>query len=199
MAKIGRMVKDLMMQELTAELRERSNFFVASVGRLSANETDTLRKRLRTTQSRMLMVKRTLGAQGLSALKLDAAGGLLSGSVALILPGEDLVPVAKILVDFAKADQEKLSLKGGWVEGQLLDRQRLEELASLPPRPQLIAQAIFAIEGPLSDLVLTLEAVLSELVFVLEQAEKAKSAPAQEASGTTAAGGEAAAPAAPAA
>lgn len=184
MAQVGRLVKELMVQELTAELRGRSNFFVASVGRLSANETDTLRKRLRASQSKMLMVKRTLGLHGFSALKLDAVGGLLGGSVALILPGEDLIPVAKLLVDFAKADQEKLSLKGGWVEGQLLDRKRLEELASLPPKPQLIAEVIFGIEGPMADLVMTLEAVLSEPVFVLEEAGKRKPAEAQPAAVT---------------
>jgi large subunit ribosomal protein L10 len=181
MAQVGRLIKELMVQEMTAELRSRPNLFVASVGRLTANETDSLRKRLRSTQSKMLMIKRTLGLQGLSALKLDGVGGLLGGSVALILPGEDLVPIAKLLVEFAKADQDKLSLKGGWVEGQLLDRKRLEELASLPPKVQLIAEVIFGIEGPMADLVMTLEAAMSELVFVLEEAGKQKPPPEAQA------------------
>ncbi|MBI3324979.1 MAG: 50S ribosomal protein L10 [Candidatus Omnitrophica bacterium] len=183
MAKVGRLVKETMVQELTAQLRDRPGFFVASVGRLTAVDSDTLRKRLRSTRSTMLVVKRALGRQGIAALKLDGLDELLSGSVALILPGEELAPVAKLLVDFAKADQEKLSLKGGWVEGQLLDQKRLEELAGLPPKPQLAAQLIFAIEAPLADLVMTLEVSLSELVFVLEEAAKRKPSEGQSGPG----------------
>lgn len=172
MAKVGRLVKELMVQELTNALQVRPNFFVASLGSLSAAETDTLRKRLRTSQANVLMVKRTLGLRGVLAMKLDDAKPLFEGSVALVLPGEDLIPAAKLLMDFAKEHQEKLTIRGGWVEGQCLDRTRVEELANLPPKPQLIAQLIGVLESPLADLIFTIEAALGELAWVLEEASK---------------------------
>lgn len=174
MAKVGRLVKDVMVQELTEALKERQNFFVAAMGALSATEADTLRKRLRASKARMLMIKRTLGLQGMSALQMEEAKRLFEGSIALVFPGEDLIPAAKLLADFAKENQEKLHIRGGLVEGQVLDRTRFEELANLPPRLQLIAHVVGALEAPLANLVWTLESVLGEVAWVLEEASKAK-------------------------
>lgn len=173
MAKVGRRVKELMVEELTSALKTRPNFFVASVGALSASETDTLRKRLRATQSSLLVVKRTLGLHGLSVLAREEAGPLFEGSLALVLPGDELVPIAKLLVDFAKDSQEKMTLRGGLVEGQVLDRHGLTSLAALPSRPELLAQVVWAVEAPVVDLAMTLESALGELAWILEEAGKA--------------------------
>ena len=178
MPKVGRLVKEVMVQELTSQLRARQNFFVAGIGRLSATEADTLRKRLQGMQARMLMVKRTIGLQGLTALKID--GGvtrMLEGSVALVFPGEDMVPAAKLLADFAKQEQEKLTIRGGLVDGRVLDVRQFTELAGLPPKPQLMAQLVGILEFPLADVVFTLERVLGELPWVLEEAAKKQTQP----------------------
>lgn len=177
MPQVGRLAKDVMVQELTGQLKERPNFFVAGVGRLSATEANMLRKRLQVMRARMLMVKRTLGLQGLTALKID--GGvtrLFEGSIALVFPGEDLFPAAKLLADFAKADQEKLIIRGGLVDGQVLDSHQFTELANLPSRPELIGQLIGVLESPLADVVFTLEQVLGDLPWVLEEASKSRPA-----------------------
>ena len=172
MAQVGRRVKELMVEELTSALNTRPSFFVASLGTLSASETDTLRKRLRTSQSSMLVVKRTLGLHGLSVLGREEAAPLLVGSVAFVLPGEDLVPIAKLLVNFAKENQEKIALRGGVVEGQLLDRNGLTGLAMLPSRPELLAQVVWALEAPMADLAMAVEGALGEMAWILEEAGK---------------------------
>ena len=178
MAKAGRLVKELMVRELTQILSERPNFFVASVGLLQAPETDTLRKRLRGVQASMLMVKRTLGSRGLAGLELNGrAADLLTGSVALVFPGGEIIPVAKLLLDFVKESQEKLAIRGGVVDGQLLDAKRFQEVAHLPPKLQLVAQLIVTIESPLADVVWTLDRVFSDLTWILEEASKKEGTP----------------------
>ena len=188
MPKVGRQVKESMVQELTSALKERPVFFVASVGPLQAGDADTLRKRLSGVQARLLMMKRTLGLQGIRALKLDQTEGLFDGSVTLVLPGEDIIPAAKLLFDFAKEAQDKLTIRGGFIDGELFDQKRLKELADLPSRPVLIAQLIGVIEFPISDVVVTLEAAISELAWVIEEASKKKPvAPTPAPAATTAA------------
>ncbi|MBI4354728.1 MAG: 50S ribosomal protein L10 [Candidatus Omnitrophica bacterium] len=178
MAKAGRLVKELMVRELSKALQERPNFFIASMGALKAAEADTLRKRLHGLEANVLMVKRTLGLRGVSGLKLNGeTQAWFAGSVAVVFPGEEVITAAKALLDFAKDNQEKLTVRGGVVEGQFLDATGLREVAQLPPKPQLIAQAIFAIESPLADVVWTLERVLGDVAWVLEEASK-KEAPA---------------------
>ncbi len=172
MAKVGRLVKDMIVQELSMVLKDRPSFFVTSLGPLQAVEADGLRKRLRGANARMVMVKRTLGLRGITGVPADDIKGLFSGSVALVLPGEDIIPAAKLLVDFAKANQEKVSVRGGWVDGQLLDAKRFEQYANLPSKPQLIADVIGGIEAPLANLIFTIESVLGELPWILEEAGK---------------------------
>ena len=186
MPKVGRQVKESMVQELTSALKERPVFFVASVGPLQAGDADTLRKRLSGVQARLLMMKRTLGLQGIRALKLDQTEGLFDGSVTLVLPGEDIIPAAKLLFDFAKEAQDKLTVRGGFIDGELFDQQRLKELADLPSKPVLIAQLIGVIESPISDVIMTLEAAISELAWVIEEASKKKPAADPAGSGTEA-------------
>ena len=175
MAKAGRLVKELMVRELATALSRRPDFFVASVGPLQATEVDTLRRRLQGVQARVLMIKRTLSLRGLAGVTLDPAlkgGDLCVGSVLFVLPGEEALPAAKLLVGFAKDRQEKLVLRGGMVDGQLLDAERLREVAELPSKPQLIAQLIGAIESPVVDVIWTLERVMGDVAWVLEEASK---------------------------
>ena len=184
MAKVGRLVKDMMIQELETALKERPAFFVTSLGPLPAADTDGLRKKLAGSQARMLVIKRTLGLRGVGTGYGDGLGELFSGSIALVLPGEEVIPAAKLLVDFAKASQEKLIVRGGVVDGQLLTAKRVEELANLPPRPQLMAAVVGALESPMSDLIFTIERVLGDIAWILEEA--AKKQPAAPAAGASA-------------
>ncbi len=172
MAKVGRLVKDMVVQQITSTLKERPSFFVTTMGPLPAADADSLRKRLASSQARMVMVKRRLGLRGVADLKIDGMPDLFTGSIALVFPGEDIVPAAKLLVEFAKANQDKVIIRGGVVEGQLLNTKRVEEVASLPSRPQLLANVVGAIEAPMTDLIFTVERVLGDLAYVLEEAGK---------------------------
>lgn len=176
MAKVGRLVKELAVRELATALSERQDFFVTAVGNLQAVEADALRKRLQGAHSRLFMAKRTFSLRSLSELKLDSLQELLAGSVAFVLPGEEVAQVAKLIVEFAKAHGGKLIIRGGWVDGQRLDSKRVEELASLPPKPTLMAHVIGSLEAPITSLIFGIEGLLSELVWVLEAAAKKREA-----------------------
>jgi large subunit ribosomal protein L10 len=189
MAKAGRLVKDLIVQELKRALKQSPSFFVASLGNLKAVEADALRKQLRPVQATLRVVRRTLGLQGVLPFQLNGAATreLFAGSVVFVLPSGEIIPAAKVVVQFAKAKEGKLLIRGGIVEGQLLGRAAFEEFASLPPRPQLVAQVVGAIEAPIAELIGCLEAFLGELAWILEAASKKRTA---ESSQPSAGGGQ---------
>ena len=177
MAKVGRVVKERMVEELAEALKGSPSVLIASMGPLKAAETDSLRKRLRGSQARMFVAKRTLGERSLSAFSAgDRLATLLSGSVAFVIPGEDVVKTAKIVVEFAKANEGKLTVRGGLIEGQVLNDKSVEEIASLPSRPQLIANLVGALESPFTSLIWALEHHMSDLAWVVEEAAKTKPA-----------------------
>jgi len=84
----------------------------------------------------------------------------LGGTTGLTLvPGEDpdMVSVAKTLVEIAR--QKRIEIRGGLVEGQVLDRPGVEMLALTPDKPTLRAMLLGTLLGPARGIAATLLAV----------------------------------------
>lgn len=176
MANVGHLVKESLVQELSSELDQHPNFIVTSINRLTAPDADALRQKLHGSNARLFMVKRKLGRRAVEKLNLQGLAELLEGSVALVLAGDDVLPAAKLIVEFRKAHEEQLTVRGAVVDGQLLDRSHVEQLAALPPRPVLLAQVLGTIEAPIADVIFTLERLLGDLAWLAEQAAAKKPA-----------------------
>ncbi|MDU2995013.1 MAG: 50S ribosomal protein L10, partial [Clostridium sp.] len=71
---------------------------------------------------------------------------------------EDATAPARILNDFAK-DHKKLELKAGIVEGQIFDKEKVSQLATIPSKEVLIAKLLGSIKAPLSNLAYLLSAI----------------------------------------
>ena len=177
------MVKESMVAELSSRLSKQPNFFVTTINRLPAIEADALRKKLHASQARVVVTTRRLGLRAIERLGIAGLSDLFQGSVALVLTGEDVLPTAKTIVEFRKAHEERLAVRGAVVDGRLLDQRTVEELASLPPKPVLLAHVVTTIEAPIAEVIFTVERLIGDLAWVVEQAAEKK--PATE-TGTTA-------------
>jgi len=170
--KVGRLVKEQMLEELTRELGERPNLFVTQVNRLNSSGANSLRQQLHASGARLWVVKRRLGVRALEQLKIEGAGQLLDGSTALVFPRAENEVIAKLIAEFIKANEGQLSIRGAVLDGQLLDQRRVEELADLPPKPTLLAQVVLTIESPMADAIFTLERLIGDVAWVLEELAK---------------------------
>ena len=203
MAQAGRLVKETLVQEITTRLSSRSNFLVTTVNRLTAPEADDLRRKLSVLQAEFVLVKRSLGLIAIKSLKISNIDELLSGQVGFILPGEDVAQTLKAVVDFIKTHEDKLGVRGAWVDGQVMDKKTVEQLAALPPRSVLLAQVLGTIEAPIADVIFTIERLIGDIAWIAEQASEKKPAaaapsePAAKAPETPAAAPQAAAAPAP--
>jgi large subunit ribosomal protein L10 len=72
-----------------------------------------------------------------------------------------------VLVDFAK-ENEKFEIKGGVVEGEVVDLDTIRQLASLPGKQELRAMVAGTLQAPLRNLAGTLQALLGHLRGALE-------------------------------
>ena len=180
MANVGRMVKESSLEEISAQLSEHPNFFVTTVNRLSAPDADALRQTLFASKASLLLVKRRLGRRVVEGMKVSGLADLLEGSVGLVFFAEDPLITAKVIVDFRKSHEEQLAVRGAVIDGQLLDKARVEELAHLPPKPVLLAQVVATLESPIADVIFTMERLIGDLAWLAEQAAAAKPAPAAE-------------------
>lgn len=181
MSNVGRLVKESAVKQLSERLAQRPDFLVTAINRLPSVEADSLRQKLFASQAHLIMVKRTLGKRVMDQLNLSAVTELFEGSVGLILPGEEILPAAKIVVDFIKTHEEQIAVRGAFIDGALFDKAHVVQLANLPPKPVLLAQVVATIESPIADVVFTLERLIGDLIWAADQAaEKTPEPPKPE-------------------
>ena len=93
------------------------------------------------------------------------------GPTAVAISYREPVALTKALVDYAKQN-EKFEIKGGMLEGILVDLAAIRRLAALPPRDELRARLMAAMRAPMQNLAGVLQALLSNLRNALEQHQR---------------------------
>ncbi|MDD4570296.1 MAG: 50S ribosomal protein L10 [Tepidanaerobacteraceae bacterium] len=139
---------------------------------LNVGEITELRRKLKEQDVEYKVVKNTLTAIAIKDFdyKLDE---FLEGPTAVAFSYEDPVAPAKILVDFSKTHKQ-LEIKAGVVEGRVANKDVISELAKMPPKEQLLASAVGAIQSPLYGIVGVLQGNLRNLVYTLQAVQDKK-------------------------
>jgi large subunit ribosomal protein L10 len=140
---------------------------------LNVMEVTELRKKLREAGVEYRVVKNTLTSRAAKAANIDGLDQFLSGPTALAFGIDDVVAPAKILADFAK-DHKKLELKGGVLEGKVIDLDAVKQLANLPSREVLLGQLAGMLQAPMRGLVTVLSGPLRNLTYAVEAVRKQK-------------------------
>jgi len=155
-----------------AEIVENLNKSTAAVltdyRGLTAEEMTELRRGLREGGVNFKIFKNTLATIAAREAGLDDLAEMLVGPTAIAFGFDDPIALAKMLNDFAKT-HDALEIKGGILEKQIIDSAKVEELAKLPGREQLIAQFIGMLNMPLVRLVTALHKPVRDLAVTLGQ------------------------------
>jgi len=134
-----------------------------------------LRADLRNADVTMEVVKNTILLR--ASEKTDSAllKDFFSGPNAIVLSENDPVAPAKILVNFAK-DNENLEIKAGTLNGTLLDVDAIKQLSKMPSRDELLGQFVCTINQVPTSFVRVLNEVPRSLVGVLSAIKDQKEA-----------------------
>jgi large subunit ribosomal protein L10 len=140
---------------------------------MTVEEVSKLRTEFRKSGVEYRVVKNTLVKQ---ALKDKPWGKVLTdtlkGMTGVAWSYEDPSAAAKVVKAFRK-DNEKLQIKAGLIEGQLLDGKAVEtQLATMPGKDELRAQLLATLQAPLQSFVALLQAPAQNLVYVLSAKER---------------------------
>ena len=106
-------------------------------------------------------MKRVISEAGLPELDV------LSGQTAFVTGTEDVCGAAKAVKNFAK-EFKRPEVKGGILDGDVLDAAQIGALADLPSREALLSQLLSVINAPASKLVRTLNEPGASLARLLK-------------------------------
>lgn len=158
------------------EVRERLNnaggVVVTEYRGLDVAAMSALRRELRPAGGAYKVYKNTLVRRAANEADVDI-NEMLVGPTALAFveqtpegePG-DVVTVAKVLRDFAKANPD-LIVKGGVLDGNILDADGMKALADVEPREVLLAKLAGAIAAPMVQFAGLLQALPRDFAYGL--------------------------------
>ena len=118
------------------------------------------------------VTKNTLSKIAAKEAGIDGLDDQLKGPTAIAFIRGDVATVAKGIRDFAKANP-LLVIKGGVMDGRVLDAEAVKKLADLESREVLLAKLAGALQGGLSKAVYLFAAPLSQAVRALGALEQA--------------------------
>lgn len=146
--------KQTVIDEIKSRVNEANTIVLFDYRGLTDSEAKELRRKLRETNSDYKVYKNTLMARAFNDLNINLNDSLNGPSA--FAYGEDQVAPIKILTDFAK-NHPALNLKVGIIDGEIADKAKLGEYASLPSRDGLLTMLAGGMIGLVKDLSICLD------------------------------------------
>jgi large subunit ribosomal protein L10 len=160
--------KEMTVKELT-DLLQRSQVAVLTDYRGMTVATITqLRRQLRDKGVEYHVTKNTLMTRAAQDAGFPQLEEMLTGPTAIAFVGDDIAGGIKALNDFVRTSRLTNLIRGALFGPSLVPADKVEQLATIPTRPQLYAQIVGTVNGPLTSLVGSLNGLLSQLVNTLQ-------------------------------
>lgn len=159
--------KEQEVKKLSEDLKSSKSVVFTTFDGLNVVDNQELRNNLRNEKvtfqvSKKTLLKRALKDSSVEGLDVDQ----LKSNVGIAASLEDEVVAAKLLAKFAK-DHEQLVIQGGILENQFVTAEKVNELAKLPSKLELITKTVSTIKAPITGFVNVMAGNLRGLVNVL--------------------------------
>ena len=154
------------VKQIAKRLKDADGALLTEYRGLKVEEMKELRRALNDIGTDFKVVKNSLTRLAVKDAKLEDLLPFLEGSTAIAFIKGDPVEAAKGLDEMAKK-YPSLIVKGGIVEGKILDASQASSLAKVKPREVLLAQLAGMMQQPMQQLANLLSAPLRNLGYAL--------------------------------
>jgi large subunit ribosomal protein L10 len=152
--------KEQLVSELRSKIDGATALYFTDFTGLNVKRMTDLRRRLRKAGVEYVVIKNTLALRAVNESGLT--GSKLKGPTGVVV-SKDAAAAAKVLVDFAKENEQRPALKGGLVEGEAVSEADVKKLATLPSKEVALSLLAGAMNGVLMVFALALEARKDQL------------------------------------
>lgn len=166
-------------KQIVADLQSKVSNAVVGVivdykGTNVADDTK-LRADLRAAGVDYSVVKNTLLRLAIKGTDLEPLSEVLQGTTAIAFSNEDYTASARILSEFAQK-HDGFSIKGGFLDGEIVSLEKIDGLAKLPSKEVLLATVAAAFQAPTASFARAIKAIAEKD----SEGSAAEEAPAEE-------------------
>ena len=172
--------KKKIVADLVANYKEAQSFVFVDARGLTVEQDTALRSEMRKNGVCYKVVKNTTLNLVFKELGIEGLDDMFKGPTAVAYSKEDMMAPAKVSKKFAD-DFEKLTIKGGIIEGKVATVAEVEALAAVPSKDVLLSQIVYALLFPITKLAMLTKAAAEKLEAEGGVAAPAEEAPAEEA------------------
>ncbi len=163
---MSKVLRRKMVDELAEKLKGQKNLVLLDANGLSGNQAVELRAQLREGKSRVRLVKNSVALHAFRKLGFASFEKHLSGMNAVVF-GPDPLVIAKKLDAYGRKHQ-KGAVKAALIEGREAPAAAIGDLAKLPGREEMLAQALGLLLGVTQKFVSTLNEIPRSFVGTLQ-------------------------------
>jgi large subunit ribosomal protein L10 len=157
--------KEQLVTELTSKIKGAQALYYTDFTGMNVKRMTELRRQLRRAGVEYVVIKNTLALRAVNESGLVA--GSLKGPTGIVVAADALAG-AKVLSDFAKANDQKPAVKGGMFDGRAIDAEQVKALANMPSREQMLAELGAGLMAPLAQMAGVMNGMLTMMVGALE-------------------------------
>jgi len=160
--------KEQVLGEIKEAWQNVASIIIADYKGITVPVVTAMRDDFRKNGCHYRVIKNSLVKIAVKGSKMEPITSLMTGTTAVIwTTGEAPQPPAKIALKWAK-DEPKFQIKGGFYEGQLLDKAGIEALSTMPGKPEIRASMLMTfLAGPQS-FVAQIAAPIQNFAYLLD-------------------------------
>jgi large subunit ribosomal protein L10 len=167
-------------EEIISQVKEMIDnstaVYLTDYSGISVSDISGIRNEFRKEGVKYRVIKNTLFKRALDESgKYSQLTDHLEGMTGYAFASNNPVAPAKIIKKYFDTKQ-KLALKACYIETQYFDGSKLNELADLPTKEEIISGILASIQSPASGIVGAINAVFRDLVSVVDEISKKKAA-----------------------
>jgi large subunit ribosomal protein L10 len=159
--------KSRTIDQLTDQLQRSQLTIVTDYRGLKVSDLQGLRTTLRSLDAECRVAKNTLTTIAAERAGIEGLTDVLAGPTALVMAYGDIVGVSKAVNDFARTSRI-LAVRGGVLNNRLVGRPEVEEIASLPPREELLGRLVGMLASPMARTVGVLGGPSRSIAYLLQ-------------------------------
>jgi large subunit ribosomal protein L10 len=165
--------KSAIIEEIKEKIDNAESIILVDYRGLNVAQLTDLRSQYRNSGVEYKVYKNSMMRFAFKNAGMEEFNEFLKGPSAIAFSYDDPVSAAKVTSEFAKTN-DKLEIKAGIVDGKIIDLDGIKNLAELPPREVLIAQALGGLNAPIQGFANVLQGTIRGLAIVLNRIAEEK-------------------------